>query len=76
VTKRRKKEHITETKQVHSIAINIYNFILYNHSTRYKMLQHYLPLPLLHTGQRGVATIFKRLLNNERELIGGSRVNI
>jgi hypothetical protein len=58
-------------KTTYSVAINIYNFILYNHPTRYKLLLHYLPLSLLHTSQRGVATIFKRLPNSKRELVGG-----
>jgi hypothetical protein len=65
-----------KARQEHPVIVNIYNFVLYNNSTHYKLLQHYLPLSLLHTGRRGVSIIFKRLSNSKRELVRGPRVNI
>jgi hypothetical protein len=52
-------QHTTEPKQEHLVTINIHNFIIYNNSTRYKLLQHYFPLSFFDTGQRGVPAIFK-----------------
>jgi hypothetical protein len=55
-------------KQI-SVTVNIYNFILYNHPTRYKLFKHYLSFYFFHSSRRRVSTVFERLPNHERELV-------